>query len=84
MELCEELLTNPTWSDAQIQQNAQLALQAASQGFTCHPTATGDQVLQYWELTLSIAEVVAILFGFYAFFHIVSFLALSALYRQKR
>lgn len=68
----------------QIQQNAVLAAQAAQQGFTCHPTATGDQVLQYWELTLTIAEVVAILIGFYAFFHVVSFIALSALYRQKR
>ena len=68
----------------QIQQNAQLAIQAASQGFSCHPTATGNQVLQYWELTLSIAEVVAILLGFYAIFHVASFVALSVLYRQKR
>lgn len=68
----------------QITHNAQLAAQAASQGFTCQPTATGNQVLQFWELTLSIAEVTAILLGFYAFFHVVSFIALAALYRQKR
>jgi hypothetical protein len=61
-----------------------LAVKALQAGITCTPTGTGDQVLQFWELTLSVGEVVAVLIGFYFFFHIASFVSLSVLYRQKR
>jgi hypothetical protein len=43
-----------------------------------------SQVLKYWELTLTVPEVIAVLLGFYLFFHIASFLALSQLYKQRR
>ena len=42
------------------------------------------QVLTFCELTLTIPEVIAVLLGFYLFFHIASFLALSQLYKQRR
>ena len=42
------------------------------------------QVLQYYELFISVPETIGILLGFYGYFHIISLLALTFLYRQKR
>lgn len=64
--------------------NSVLAIQALKAGITCTPTATGDQILHFWELTLTVPEVIAVLIGFYLFFHVASFTALSVLYREKR
>ena len=69
---------------AQVIGDPKLAEQAASAGFSCQITGTGAEVLQYWQLTLTIPEVIAVLLAFYAFFHAASYLALSQLYRQRR
>ena len=42
------------------------------------------QVLQYYELFISVPETIGILLCFYGYFHIISLLALTFLYRQKR
>ena len=68
----------------QIETNPKLAEQAYKSGFTCQVTTTGADVLRYWQLTEGIPQVIAILLGFYVFFHLASYLALSQLYRQKR
>lgn len=68
----------------QVETDPRLAMQAYNSGFTCQVTSTGADVLKYWQLTMGIPEVIAILLGFYVFFHLASFLALSQLYRQKR
>ena len=48
------------------------------------PVGTGDQALQLWGLTLPPAEVIGILLAFYVVLHLLSFLALSQLHKQKR
>lgn len=60
-----------------------------SSGFTGSATkisceSTGEGLLDYWGYHLALWEVFLILLSFYVFFHIVSYLALSRLYRQRR
>ncbi len=64
--------------------NPSLAAQALAAGFSCQPASSGDQVLQYYELYIGVPEAIGILLAFYVYFHIISFLALTFLYRQKR
>ena len=48
------------------------------------PTSTGNQILSFWELSLTASESIAILAGVYIFFHVISYAALTLLHRQKR
>ena len=64
--------------------NPQLAQQAVPEGFSCVPSSTGDQILSFWELSLTAWESIAILAGVYIFFHVISYAALTLLHRQKR
>ena len=49
-----------------------------------HDALLAAQVLQYYELFIGVPETIGILLGFYGYFHIISLLALTFLYRQKR
>ena len=71
-------------STLQVMSNLVLAREALAAGFTCQPASTGDDILSYWELHLTAPEVIGILIGVYALFHVMSYMALTALYRQKR
>ena len=68
----------------QVIGNPSLALQALAEGFSCLPASSGDQILQYYELTIGVGETVGILLAFYAFFLVASYVALTVLYRQKQ
>ena len=68
----------------QVSGNPSLALQALAEGFSCLPASSGDQILQYYELTIGVGETVGILLAFYAFFLVASYVALTLLYRQKQ
>lgn len=46
--------------------------------------STGEGLLDYWGYHLALWEIFLILLAFYIFFHVVSYLALSRLYRQRR
>lgn len=61
-----------------------LVQQAISAGFTCQITSSGDDILRYWDFTLTTTQSACILLGFYAALHLASFLTLSRMYRQKR
>jgi len=67
----------------QVIGNPSLAEQALAAGFQCQPASSGDQVLQYYELYIGVPETVGILLAFYLYFHFISFLAITFLYRQK-
>ena len=58
--------------------------QALAAGFSCQPASSGTQVLQFYELYIGVPEAIGILLAFYFFFHIISLLALTLMYRQKR
>lgn len=49
----------------------------------CRPTS-GDTALAYWEFTLGVPQVVAVLLAFYVVLHAASYTALARLYRQHR
>ena len=46
--------------------------------------STGDEALQFWGLTIGPGEVVGILLTFYVVMHIISYVSLSTLHKQKR
>ena len=73
-----------TCYDVQAMSDPAVERQALAAGLSCQPTSTGDQVLSYWELHLTAPEVIGLLLGVYAFFHVISYVALTSLYRQKR
>lgn len=71
-----------TW--LQVIANPSLETAALQAGFQCQPVSSGDQILEYYELFLSIPQSIGILLGFYGFFHVISYVALTLLYRQRR
>ena len=56
----------------------------SSTGVVCNPADTGDHALDLWGLSIPPAEVIGILLTFYVVLHVISYLALSKLHKQKR
>ena len=74
----------PVCSQADLAGPVVTDAKSAFLGSLLHDALLAAQVLQYYELFISVPETIGILLGFYGYFHIISLLALTFLYRQKR